>query len=101
MSGGQKQRISIARELFKNINVLIMDEATSALDSETERAIQESIDALKGNYTIFMVAHRLSTIRNADRIVVMNKGEIQQTGSFQELIETSQIFKKMIEMQKF
>ena len=101
LSGGQKQRISIARELFKNINVLIMDEATSALDSETERAIQESIDALKGNYTIFMVAHRLSTIRNADRIVVMNKGEIQQTGSFQELIETSQIFKKMIEMQKF
>ena len=100
LSGGQKQRISIARELYKDIEFLIMDEATSALDSETERAIQKSIDALKGFYTIFIVAHRLSTIRNADRIVVMNKGEIQQIGSYEELINSSVLFKKMIELQE-
>lgn len=95
LSGGQKQRISIARELYKDIDVLIMDEATSALDSETERAIQQSVDALKGQYTIFMVAHRLSTIRNADRIVVMSKGEIQQVGSYDDLMITSNLFKRM------
>lgn len=100
LSGGQKQRISIARELYKNIDILIMDEATSALDSETEKAIQQSVDALRGQYTIFMVAHRLSTIRNADRIVVMSKGVIQDVGSFDELIETSILFKKMIALQE-
>ncbi|PKG43441.1 ABC transporter ATP-binding protein [Psychroflexus sp. MES1-P1E] len=100
LSGGQKQRISIARELYKNIDILIMDEATSALDSETEKAIQKSIDALKGQYTIFMVAHRLSTIRNADKIVVMSKGEIQQIGSYAELIESFHLFKKMIALQE-
>jgi ABC-type multidrug transport system fused ATPase/permease subunit len=100
LSGGQKQRISIARELFKNIDILIMDEATSALDSETEKAIQQSVDALKGQYTIFMVAHRLSTIRNADRIVVMSKGIICDVGSFDALIETSTLFKKMIALQE-
>lgn len=100
LSGGQKQRISIARELYKNIEVLIMDEATSALDSETERVIQESMDALKGSYTILMVAHRLSTIRNADRVVMMNKGKIEQIGTFDELMNASPMFKKMIELQE-
>lgn len=100
LSGGQKQRISIARELYKNIDLLILDEATSALDSETEHAIQKSMEALKGNYTVLMVAHRLSTVRNADRIVVMNKGEIQQIGSYNDLINTSAQFKKMTELQE-
>lgn len=100
LSGGQKQRISIARELYKNIDLLILDEATSALDSETEHAIQKSMEALKGNYTVLMIAHRISTIRNADRIVVMNNGEIQQIGSYHDLINTSAQFKKMIELQE-
>lgn len=100
LSGGQKQRISIARELYKDIDILIMDEATSALDSETERAIQDSMDALKGSYTILMVAHRLSTIRNADRVIMMNKGKIDNIGSFEELLMSSPIFKKMIELQE-
>jgi len=100
LSGGQKQRISIARELYKDIDVLIMDEATSALDSETERAIQQSVDALKGQYTILMVAHRLSTIRNADRIVVMSKGKIEQIGSYDTLLTTSPLFQKMITLQE-
>lgn len=100
LSGGQKQRISIARELYKDIDILIMDEATSALDSETERTIQESIDTLKGNYTILIVAHRLSTIRNADRVVMMYKGRIEEIGSFDELLNRSTKFKKMIELQE-
>jgi subfamily B ATP-binding cassette protein MsbA len=100
LSGGQKQRISIARELYKDIDLLIMDEATSALDSETERAIQESIDALKGEYTILIVAHRLSTIRNADRIVVLKKGEIDQIGTYQQLINSSSLFNKMVQLQE-
>ena len=76
--------------LWININVA----------SRTEKAIQQSVDSLKGQYTIFMVAHRLSTIRNADRIVVMNKGTIQQVGSFEDLIATSPRFKKMIALQE-
>jgi subfamily B ATP-binding cassette protein MsbA len=100
LSGGQKQRISIARELYKNIDILIMDEATSALDSETEKAIQDSIDGLKGKYTILMVAHRLSTIRNADRIIIMNKGKIEKIGTFEELMNTSSLFSKMIQLQE-
>jgi subfamily B ATP-binding cassette protein MsbA len=100
LSGGQKQRISIARELYKDIDILIMDEATSALDSETEKMIQENIEALKGQYTILMVAHRLSTIKNADAIVLMDKGRIKERGNFQELIERVPRFKKMVELQE-
>ena len=100
LSGGQKQRISIARELYKDIDILIMDEATSALDSETEKAIQLSIDALQGQYTIIIVAHRLSTIRNVDRIVYLNNGEIESEGSFYELAKKHSRFRKMVELQE-
>ena len=99
-SGGQKQRLSIARELYKDIDILIMDEATSALDSETEKAIQENIDALKGQYTIIIIAHRLSTIKNADEIVLMAKGEIIDKGSFSELIGSNETFKRMVNLQE-
>jgi subfamily B ATP-binding cassette protein MsbA len=100
LSGGQKQRIAIARELYKDIEILIMDEATSALDSETELNIQNSIDALKGKYTILLVAHRLSTIKNADQIVFMKKGEIKNIGTFQDLLEQRDDFKRMVELQE-
>jgi ABC-type multidrug transport system fused ATPase/permease subunit len=100
LSGGQKQRISIARELYKDIDILIMDEATSALDSETEKLIQENIDALKGNYTILIVAHRLSTIRNADSIVLMDKGRIIEQDGFEALVERVPRFRKMVELQE-
>jgi subfamily B ATP-binding cassette protein MsbA len=99
ISGGQKQRIAIARELYKDIDILIMDEATSALDSETEKNIQDSIDALKGKYTILLVAHRLSTIKNADQIVFMKKGKIDSIGSFQDLLEQREDFKRMVDLQ--
>jgi ABC-type multidrug transport system fused ATPase/permease subunit len=99
LSGGQKQRISIARELYKEIDILILDEATSALDSETERAIQENIEELKGKYTILIVAHRLSTIKDADRIVYMKDGEIVHIDNFKGLVENVPSFKRMVELQ--
>jgi subfamily B ATP-binding cassette protein MsbA len=100
LSGGQRQRISIARELYKNVEILILDEATSALDSETERSIQENIDQLKGQYTILIVAHRISTIKNADRIVVMSQGEITNVGPFKPLMDSSPYFRKLVELQE-
>jgi subfamily B ATP-binding cassette protein MsbA len=101
ISGGQKQRVSIARELFKEVELLLLDEATSALDSNTEMIIQKNIDSLKGKFTMVIVAHRLSTIRNADRIVVMEQGEIEAIGSFDELLLSNSRFKKMVELQEF
>jgi subfamily B ATP-binding cassette protein MsbA len=100
LSGGQRQRISIARELYKEIDILIMDEATSALDSETEKTIQESIESLKGRYTIIAVAHRLSTIKSADRIIVMKTGEIAENGNYSQLMLQSATFKRMVELQE-
>ncbi len=100
LSGGQKQRISIARELFKQTEILILDEATSALDSETEKAIQDNIDRLKGQYTILIVAHRLATIRNADRIVVMKNGRINAVNTFEGLSRESSYFKKLLKLQE-
>ncbi len=100
LSGGQRQRISIARELYKDIDILIMDEATSALDSETEKNIQVAIDTLKGKYTILVVAHRLSTIKNADRIVFMKDGEIQAIDTFDNLVGSNKQFQSMVSLQE-
>ncbi|WP_271424728.1 ABC transporter ATP-binding protein [Aequorivita sinensis] len=100
LSGGQRQRVSIARELYKDIDLLILDEATSALDSETEKAIQTSIEALHGKYTLLIVAHRLSTIKNTDRIVFMDKGEIVDVDSFDNLIQKQDRFRKMVALQE-
>jgi ABC-type multidrug transport system fused ATPase/permease subunit len=101
VSGGQKQRLFIARELYKNPNLLILDEATSALDSESERYIQESIDNLKRSLTVVIIAHRLSTIKNADIIYVMDNGVIIESGSFDELTSKDQSrFSKMVNIQQ-
>ncbi|MQP52076.1 ATP-binding cassette domain-containing protein [Flavobacterium sp. LMO9] len=100
LSGGQKQRITIARELFKEVDFLLLDEATSALDSETENTIQQNIEQLKGQYTIITIAHRLATIKNADRVFVFDKGRVIDSGSYEELLEHSIAFKKMISYQK-
>ena len=101
VSGGQKQRLSIARELYKDVDFLFLDEATSALDSETERTIQENMHQLKGKYTILIIAHRLSTVKDADRIVLLNKGKIEKIGTFKEMLKDSMAFKRMVELQAF
>jgi len=100
LSGGQKQRISIARELYKDVEILILDEATSALDSETEMAIQRNMDTLKGDYIIIVIAHRIATIKNADKIVIMKNGRISEIGTYNQLIKESPYFKKMVQLQE-
>ena len=87
LSGGQKQRVAIARAFIKNAPIIILDEATSALDNKSEAVVQKAIDNLMKNKTVFVIAHRLSTIRNADKIVVINQGEIIETGSHDQLME--------------
>ena len=99
LSGGQRQRISIARAILKNPEILILDEATSAVDNETEAAIQRSLDMLKQNRTVVVIAHRLSTIRNADKIYVLENGEIVESGSHEELLENKNVYFKLWSVQ--
>ena len=99
LSGGQRQRISIARAIIRNPSVIIFDEATSALDSVSEREIQKAIDNLTENHTTFIVAHRLSTIRNADRIAVLRDGRCEEIGSYDQLMAAKGLFYKMQTLQ--
>jgi ABC-type multidrug transport system fused ATPase/permease subunit len=100
LSGGQKQRLFVARELFKQPNLLLLDEATSDLDSASERHIQNSIDALQGEVTVVIIAHRLSTVKNADRVYVLDEGRVIEAGSYHELrSREGGEFREMVEMQ--
>ena len=99
LSGGQKQRISIARAILKDAPILILDEATSALDSESERHIQTALDRLMEGRTCFTVAHRLSTIENADRIIVMENSKVIETGTHKELIEKGGKYANLVKLQ--
>lgn len=99
LSGGQKQRIAIARALIMNPSILILDEAASALDTESEALVQKAIDNLHGEMTILVVAHRLSTVKKADRIFVLERGAIVESGTRQELLSKDGRFRKLYEMQ--
>lgn len=99
LSGGQRQRLSIARALIRNPQVLILDEATSSLDSKSEVNFQRALEAIASNYTIIVVAHRLSTVKKASNIFVMNEGKIVEQGSFKELRSKNGLFTEMIESQ--
>ena len=95
LSGGQRQRIAIARALITNPRILIFDEATSALDYESESIIQKNLALICKGRTVFIVAHRLSTVRNADRIFVIDKGEIIEQGTHRELIQLNGYYNKL------
>lgn len=99
LSGGQTQRITIARAIYRNPAVLILDEATSALDAETEREVQEKMDVVFAGRTALVIAHRLSTIRNADRIIVLEKGEIAEQGDHEELMDRRGIYFYLVSRQ--
>ena len=101
VSGGQRQRIAIARELYKNARVLIFDESTSALDTESEKIIQDKVDALRDKATLVLIAHRLSTVRNSDMIFVLEDGRIVEQGTYDYLCAAGGRFAVIVNHQAF
>jgi len=99
LSGGQKQRLSIARAILNDPPIMIMDEATSALDTESERLVQDALEKLTEGRTSFVIAHRLSTVQHADRIVVIDRGEIVEMGNHNELLEKNGLYKRLVDLQ--
>ena len=100
LSGGEKQRLTIARAVLKNPSILILDEATSSLDTESERLVQDAINRLMEHRTSLVIAHRLSTVRHADEIIVLQFGKIMERGNHAELMKNGGLYKRLIEMQE-
>jgi len=99
LSGGQKQRIAIARAVLKDPRILILDEATSALDAESEHLVQEALDRLMQGRTTLIIAHRLSTVRDADRVVVLDEGEVVEVGAHDDLVAAGGLYRRLVERQ--
>ena len=99
LSGGQQQRISIARAVLKNPPILVLDEATSSLDSESEKLVQIALENLMKNKTSIVIAHRLSTIQKADKIIVLEKGEIIESGIHKDLMQKGGVYSNLVKMQ--
>jgi ATP-binding cassette subfamily B protein len=99
LSGGQRQRVAIARAMLKNAPLLLLDEATSALDAEGERMVQAALESAMRGRTTIVIAHRLATVQRADRIVVLEAGEIVETGSHAELVERGGLYARLAALQ--
>jgi len=99
LSGGQKQRVAIARAVLKDPRILILDEATSALDAESEHLVHEALDRLMEGRTTIVIAHRLSTVRNADRVAVMDRGAVEESGTHSDLMHTDGLYRRLVERQ--
>lgn len=99
LSGGQKQRLAIARALFKNPPILILDEATSQLDTESERLVQDALNHLMEGRTVVVIAHRLSTVKHATKIVTLQDGMVKESGTHEELLRSPTIYKRLYELQ--
>jgi len=100
LSGGERQRVAIARALIHDPQILILDEATAALDTETEKLIQDAINKLTENRTTFAIAHRLSTLRNADRLIVLDRGKMVECGTHQELLDQKGFYWRLVMAQR-
>jgi subfamily B ATP-binding cassette protein MsbA len=99
LSGGERQRLAIARAMLKNPPILVLDEATSALDAESEKLVQEAVENLMQNRTVIMIAHRLATVKKADRIIVLDRGMIIETGTHEELMTREGMYSKLHNLQ--
>ena len=99
MSGGERQRLSIARAILADPRILVLDEATASVDTETERAIQASLDELIKGRTTISIAHRLSTLRGADHLIVLDNGELVESGTHAELVEKRGVYYKLLQLQ--
>ena len=101
LSGGQRQRLAIARALLKDPPILVLDEATSALDAESERAVQEALERLMAGRTVLVIAHRLSTVRRADQLVVLDEGRIVERGRHADLLAAGGLYRRLHDLQVF
>jgi len=99
LSGGERQRLAIARAILKNAPILILDEATSALDTESEAYVQAALSNLMEGRTVFVIAHRLSTVRRADRILVLEQGRVTETGTHEQLLQRSGTYRRLYDLQ--
>jgi ABC-type multidrug transport system fused ATPase/permease subunit len=99
LSGGQRQRVAIARAILRNAPILLLDEATSALDAESESLVQQALEKLTEGRTTLVIAHRLATVRNADKIIVMDQGKITAQGTHAQLLKKSALYSKLAKLQ--